>query len=213
MGAVLAKILAVVALWTTGIITALGLPGIAFLMAICAACIPLPSELVLPFAGYLAGQGHFTLLGIAIAGAIGENIGAGLAFTVGQRGGRAFVARYGRYLLLDLHHLDQAERFFARFGRAAVLFGRMLPLVRAFVALPAGLARMPRAQFHLYTTIGSFIWCYALAWVGLHLGRAWDTDPRIKAFFHDFDLALVAVAALAFAYLLWLKFRPRSDKA
>jgi len=175
-------IIAVVAGWATTVVVALGLPGITLLMAIASACIPLPSEAILPFAGYLVSLGHFSLPGVVIAAVIGENIGAAIAYQMGQRGGRAFVASYGRWLLLDMHHLDLAERFFTRFGSAAVLIGRVLPIVRAFVALPAGLAR---------------------------IGRAWNTDPRIHEAFRSAEVAIVGIALVLLALLVWSKLRRR----
>ena len=204
------QIIAVVAGWATAVVLALGLPGITLLMAIASACIPLPSEAILPFAGYLASLGHFSLVGIVVAAVIGENIGAAIAYQVGQRGARPFIARYGRWLLLDLHHLDLAERFFARFGSAAVLIGRMLPIVRAFVALPAGLARMNRIKFHIFTTIGSIVWCTALATIGERLGRAWNTDPRVHDAFRSAEVGIVIVVLALVAFLVWSKVRRRS---
>jgi membrane protein DedA with SNARE-associated domain len=108
-----------------------------------------------------------------------------------------------------MHHLDLAERFFTRFGSAAVLIGRVLPIVRAFVALPAGLARMNRVKFHVFTTIGSAIWCTALAMIGERLGRAWNTDPRIHEAFRSAEVAIVGIALVLLALLVWSKLRRR----
>ncbi|CAM3266790.1 Alkaline phosphatase [Sphingomonas antarctica] len=203
------QVIAVVAGWATAVVLALGLPGITLLMAIAAACVPLPSEAILPFAGYLASLGHFSILGIVIAAVIGENIGAAIAYQIGKRGARPFIARYGRWLLLDVHHLDLAERFFSRFGSAAVLIGRMLPIVRAFVALPAGLAQMNRVKFHVFTTIGSIVWCTALATIGERLGRAWNTDPRVHDAFRSAELVIVLVVVALIALIVWSKLRQR----
>lgn len=187
--------------WLAGIvvqvISAGGYPGVVLLMAIESMCIPLPSEVIMPFAGYLVEQGRFTLIGAATAAAIGENIGAAIAYQLGKSGGRPLVERYGHYLLIDAEHLAQADRFFARFGSIAALVGRLLPVIRTFVAFPAGVARMNRAKFHLYTTIGSWPWCLALAWIGMKLGAAWDSDPRIKAAFHSADAIIAGVIVLA----------------
>ena len=192
---------------TTAVITALGYPGITLLMAIASACIPLPSEIVMPFAGYLVTLGNFSLVGVTIAGVIGENIGAAFAYELGKRGGRPLMERYGRYLLIDTHHIDQAEWFFTRFGSAAVMIGRMLPIVRAFVALPAGIARMNRVKFHLFTTLGSIPWCFGLAWLGFYLGNRWNTDPTIKAVFHRFDIVIVVVVFAVAGWLTWSRLR------
>ena len=153
------------------IITATGLLGVALMMAIESACIPLPSEIIMPFAGYLASLGHFSLVAAATAGAIGCNIGSAVAYAVGRHGGRRFVERWGGYFLVTKRDLEWADRFFARYGSLAVFIGRLLPVVRTFIALPAGIAKMDRARFHLYTFLGSLPWCLALAWVGYKLGE------------------------------------------
>ena len=179
------------------VISAGGYPGVALLMAIESMCIPLPSEVIMPFAGYLVAQGRFTLVGAATAAALGENIGAAIAYQLGKSGGRPLVERYGHYLLIDATHLAQADRFFARFGSVAALIGRLLPVIRTFIAFPAGVARMNRIKFHLYTTIGSWPWCFALAWLGMKLGQRWDSDPRVKAAFHSADAVIAGLIILA----------------
>jgi len=184
-----------------GVISATGYAGVALLMAIESACIPLPSEIIMPFAGYLVSLGQMNIWAVTTAGAIGCNIGSIVAYEVAKHGGRPLVARFGRYVLVTLEDLDRAERFFNRFGSLAVLVCRMLPVVRSFIAFPAGLARMNLVKFHVYTFIGSWPFCYVLALVGRELGEAWQTDPRVKAAFHQLDvviLGLLVVAGIAF---------------
>ncbi len=181
------------AAWITAAISAAGYGGVAALMAIESACIPLPSEVIMPFAGSLVASGRFSLWAVALAGAIGCNIGSTVAYAVGFWGGRRFVERWGRFVLLDRDDLDRAERFFHRFGSLAVLIARLLPVVRTFIALPAGMGRMRQLPFQIYTFVGSFVWCYALAYIGDQLGRRWATDPRLRAVMHNFDLAVIAV--------------------
>lgn len=200
-------ILAILAAFTIKVISAGGYLGVVLLMAIESACIPLPSEVIMPFAGYLVAQGKFTLIGAATAAAIGENIGAAIAYELGKRGGRPLVERYGHYLLIDAHHLAQADRFFARYGSVAALIGRLLPVIRTFVAFPAGVARMNRVTFHLYTTLGSWPWCFALAWIGMKLGERWDSDPRIRAAFHAADAVIVVLVLAAVVFFLWRRLR------
>ncbi len=207
MSGILDNILATLAIWLGAVVTALGYPGIVLLSAIGSACIPMPSEIVYPFCGYLVSTGAFTLIGATAAAVLGENIGAAIAYEAGKRGGRPFVERFGRYLFVDLHHLDMAERFFARFGPAAVLVGRLLPLVRAFVALPAGMARMNRVTFHIFTSIGSAIWCFALIWLGMKLGNAWGSDPRLKQIFHSLDVVIVVAVLAVAAWIVWKRIR------
>jgi membrane protein DedA with SNARE-associated domain len=192
-----------------GFISATGYVGIVLLMAIESACIPLPSEVIMPFSGYLVSTGRFDLLLVATAGAIGCNLGSILPYEVGKHGGRLAVEKWGRFILVDLHDLDRAERFFARFGSIAVLIGRLLPLVRSFIALPAGVARMPLVRFHLYTFIGSWPWCFGLAWVGRELGTHWNTDPRIEALFHRADLIIGVAIALALLYFVYRRIAKR----
>ena len=158
-----------------------GYLGIAGLMAIESACIPLPSEIIMPFAGYLVSTGRFSLYAAATAGAIGCNLGSALAYEVGARGGRRLVERWGAWVLLDRNEIDRMDYYFTRFGGITVLICRLLPVVRTFIALPAGIARMPRLRFHIYTFVGSWPWCFGLAYVGLQLGKRWDTDPRLRA--------------------------------
>lgn len=194
------KIIAALAVFTVGVISRGGYAGIVLLMAIESACIPLPSEIIMPFAGYLVSTGQFTLIGAATAGALGCNLGSIVAYEVGKRGGRPVAERWGKYVLIGADELDKADRFFARWGSLAVLIGRLLPVIRTFIAFPAGVARMRLVPFHIYTFIGSWPFCYALAWVGMKLGDQWNSDPRLKAAFHQADvaigLALIAAAGL-----------------
>jgi len=201
------KILAVLATFTIWVISSGGYVGIAVLMAIESACIPLPSEIIMPFAGYLVSVGRFDLYLAATAGAIGCNLGSIVAYEVGKRGGRPVAERWGRYLLIGPGELDAADRFFARYGSIAVLVGRLLPVIRSFIAFPAGVARMRLMPFHVYTFIGSWPWCFGLAWVGMKLGDSWNSDPRIKAAFHRADLAIGIVLVALVGFYIWHRVR------
>lgn len=201
------RILTALAGIITGVITASGYPGLALLMAIESACVPLPSEVIMPFAGYLVAGGRFTLVGAATAGALGCNLGSIVAYEVGKRGGRPLAERWGRWLLIGPDELDRADRFFARFGGAAVLIGRLLPVIRSFIAFPAGVARMRLVPFHVYTFLGSWPWCFGLAWVGMTLGDRWNSDPRLKAWFHRADAAIATVLVLGVAWFIWHRVR------
>ncbi len=170
-----------------------GYTGIAILMAIESACIPLPSELIMPFAGYLVSTGQFNLYWAATAGAIGCNLGSVVAYEIGYYGGRPLVERYGRYILMSQHDVDLADRFFKRWGGGAIFIGRLLPVVRTFIALPAGIARMPRIPFHVYTFVGSWPWCFGLAYLGMKLGDHWmDLKPYFLMFKEVIAVGLVA---------------------
>ncbi len=201
------KILGALAAFVIAVISWGGYLGIALLMAIESACVPLPSELIMPFAGYLVSTGRFDLFLAATAGALGCNLGSIVAYEVGKRGGRPVAERWGKYLLIGADELDAADRFFARWGNLAVLVGRLLPVIRTFIAFPAGVARMPLVPFHLYTFIGSWPFCLALAWIGMKLGDQWNSDPRLKAAFHQADLAIGLVLVALGGLYIWHRIR------
>jgi len=186
--------------WISGVISAAGYPGVALLMAIESCCIPLPSEMIMPFAGWLVATGRFTLWGIALAGAIGCVVGSIPAYYAGMYGGRALVHRYGKYFLMSAEHLDLAEKFFARRGEITVLVARLLPVVRTFIAFPAGVARMPMGKFILYTFVGSFPWCLGLGWVGMKVG---ENREVLSAWFHRADAVIGVLIVAAIAYFVW----------
>jgi membrane protein DedA with SNARE-associated domain len=178
------KLLAALGSFIIGVLSSLGYLGVVLLMAIESACIPLPSELIMPFAGYLVFKGTLSLWGVTLAGAAGCVLGSLVAYYVGLWGGRPLVMKYGRYLLISHHDLDLADRWFVRHGDLTILIGRLLPVVRTFIAFPAGVARMPLLKFVAYTFVGSLIWCWALARLGQSLGEHWGT---LGAYFHRFD--------------------------
>lgn len=200
----LAKLIAILAGFVVGTISTLGYGGIVLLMAIESACIPLPSEIIMPFSGYLVFRGELNLWLVALAGAVGCVLGSLVAYWIGAKGGRPLVEKYGRYILVSHHDLDVADRWFNRRGDIIILVGRLLPLVRTFIAFPAGVARMSLFKFVLYTLIGSFIWSWALAWVGLRLGEHWDT---LGPWLHRFDTVIVVVVVLSFIWYVWRHVR------
>src|SRR6266566_1498089 len=169
------KIISVLASFIIATISTLGYGGIVLLMAIESACIPLPSEIIMPFSGYLVFTGELTLWGIALAGAVGCVLGSLAAYYVGIHGGRPLVEKYGNYVLISHHDLQLADRWFQQHGDITIFIGRLLPVIRTFIAFPAGLARMPVSRFVVYTFVGSLIWCYALGWIGIQLGQHWNT--------------------------------------
>jgi membrane protein DedA with SNARE-associated domain len=181
-------------------IHATGYSGVVLLMAAQSACIPLPSEVIMPVAGFALAHSQWQLIVLATLASLASNLGSIPAYWVGARGGRPMVERYGSYLLLSRHDLDRVDAFFERFGSLAVLIGRMLPIIRTFIAFPAGVAKMNQVKFHIYTFIGSWPWCYALAWVGMKLGDTFNTDPRFKEIFHRFHLAVELVLLVA---IIW----------
>ena len=198
------KLLAALAGFITGVIGNLGYGGVVLLMAIESACIPLPSEVTLPFAGYLVFKGELSLWGVAFAGALGCVLGSLAAYAVGAWGGRPLVEKYGRYLLISSRDLALADRWFARHGDITIFVGRLLPVVRTFIAFPAGVARMTLGKFVVYSFLGSLIWCWALAWVGARLGEHWDS---LGAYFHRFDALILAVIVAGAAWWVWRHVR------
>jgi len=201
----IASIIEKLALFTTGVISAMGYGGVALLMAIESACIPLPSEIIMPFAGYLVFTGQFSLHGAALAGAVGCILGSIPAYYLGLYGGRPAIERWGRYVLVSHREVEFADRLFARYGQWVVLAGRLLPVIRTFIAFPAGVSRMNVPRFIVYTFVGSYPWCWGLAWVGMKLGEQWDKDPRLKAAFHRFDLAIGILLVAGAAWFVWHK--------
>lgn len=204
-------VLVAVGAWAVAVISAGGYLGIVGLMAIESACLPLPSEVIMPFAGYLVSTGRFSLWAVATAGALGCNVGSAIAYSVGVHGGRRFIARYGSYILLDQHEMDAAERLFARYGNVMVFVARLLPGIRTFIALPAGIARMPLVPFHLYTFAGSWPFCFVLAYVGKVLGERWNNDPSLHAWMGRLEGAVVAAGALLL--IGYAVFRVRRSRA
>ena len=189
----------------TGALAATGYPGIVLAMALESACIPLPSEVIMPFAGFLAAQGRFTLWGASLAGAAGCALGSAGAYWVGARGGRATLLRYGRWVLITPAELERADRFFARYGSAATFLARLLPVVRTFISLPAGVARMPFWPFLFYAFAGSLPWSYALAWAGFILGEHWE---EVATFLRPLEgVILVGLVGLT-GWFLWHRLRP-----
>jgi membrane protein DedA with SNARE-associated domain len=199
----IAKIITILSGFIVATISALGYGGIVLLMAIESACIPLPSEIIMPFSGYLVSTGQLNLWGVAIAGAIGCVLGSLVAYWVGMYGGRPFVEKYGRYILLSRHDLDIADRWFGKYGEVIVFVSRLLPAIRTFIAFPAGVARMNLPRFVIYTFAGSLPWCLGLAYVGQKLGEQWDKDDTLKTWFHRFDFLIGIAGVLFVAWWIW----------
>lgn len=204
------------------VMAALSYLGVALLMAIESACIPLPSELIMPYAGAMSHPSvaaalqslygvdvpAFNLIFAAIAGALGCNLGSEVAYWIGAKGGRPAIERYGRFLLISKHELELGDRWFDRRGEIIILLARMLPVVRTFIAFPAGVARMNRAKFHAYTFIGSLPWCLLLGYAGQQLGlKLLDEHSPLKSFMHRFDLVIGLGLISAAGYFVWSRFK------
>jgi membrane protein DedA with SNARE-associated domain len=208
------RILAFLFQFITHVIDAGGYAGIVALLAINSACIPLPSEIVMPFSGYLVFLGRFNLYLVATAGAVGCNLGSAFAYWLGAKGGRPMVERYGKWVLMSHHDLDRMTWFFDKYGSIAVVLARMMPVVQTFIAFPAGIARMPRLRFHIYTSVGCWSWYFCLAYVGMKLGEKWQSDPRFHEVFHRFHLAVEIAVLAGIVWFVWSHLnRGRQSKA
>ncbi len=199
----IARIIEILSGFIVAVISAAGYAGVVLLMAIESACIPLPSEVIMPFSGYLVYTGRFNLWAVGAAGAVGCVAGSLVAYWVGSKGGRPLIEKYGRYVLISKHDLDLADRWFARYGEAIVFFSRLLPVVRTFIAFPAGVARMNLSRFVIYTFLGSLPWCIGLAYVGQLLGEQWDKNDALKTWFHRFDFLIGVAILAAAAFWVW----------
>lgn len=185
-------------------IATLGYGGVILMMGLESACIPLPSEVIMPFSGYLVSTGRFNLQLVAIAGALGCLLGSYVAYYIGGSGGRRALERYGRYLLIAPHELELADRFFARWGSPAVFTSRLLPVIRTFIAFPAGVARMNSVPFTIYTIAGSYLWCLALAWAGMKMGEHWSA---LAPYFHRFNSLIALLLAAGVALFLYNRIK------
>ena len=182
----------------------MGWPGVVALMAIESACIPLPSELIMPLAGWMLIREQslgplFTLVAGAY-GALGNAIGSAIAYGVGLRGGRPFLDKYGNYLLISRSDLARADKWFEKSGSWSIFVSRLLPVVRTFISLPAGIARMNFIQFTIYTLIGSFIWSVGLAYGGYKLGEHWT---QVRDILRPFDPAILTIIFILFALYIY----------
>lgn len=187
------KLLAALATFIITVISTMGYGGIVLLMAIESACIPLPSEIIMPFAGYLVFKGEMTLWGIALAGAVGCVVGSIPAYYLGMFGGRPLVEKYGKYVLISKRDLDMADRWFEKYGDIIIFIARLLPAVRTFIAFPAGVAKMNMTKFIAYTFVGSLIWCWVLGYAGMKFGQHWED---LKVYFHEFHYVIIGLGVI-----------------
>lgn len=201
------KILAPLSAFILATISAWGYAGIVACMTIESACIPLPSEIIMPFSGYLASTGRFTLWGVALAGGVGNVFGSALAYWAGFRGGRPLAERLARWRIIRMSDYDRGNLWLQKHGIAVAFWSRLLPIIRTFISFPAGAARVPFWTFSLYTFIGSVIWSWALAWVGVVLGSHWHD---IRSFMRGFDLVIVVGALVLFGVWARHHFRPET---
>jgi membrane protein DedA with SNARE-associated domain len=209
--AVLSFIDAIVIPFLNGLYGAVGYLGVLIAMTIESAMVPLPSELILPYAGFLVSdplqiepltRAPWSFWPVVIVGTIGNTLGSLIAYAIGAYGGRPFLERWGKYLLIRQHELEAAERFFERYGAATAFLSRLLPVVRTFISFPAGVARMPLVQFVVYSTAGAFLWSILLVYAGTQLGAHWED---IRHVLQPFDLLIVVVIVAVVVGFIWLR--------
>ena len=186
----------------------LGYWGVFIGMTLESACIPIPSEIIMPFSGFVVWQGttNMTLIGITIIGALGNLLGSIIAYFVGLKGGRPLLEKYGKYLLITHSKLELADKWFFKYGGKAVLISRFLPIIRTFISLPAGIAGMDLKKFITYTFIGSLPWCFALGYFGIKLGQNWGI---IEGYFHILDI-IIEIGILGIILYLIYKYAGKS---
>lgn len=188
-------------------ISSFGYVGVAVLMAIESACIPLPSEIIAPFSGYLVFTGRFSLVWVSLAGGIGSMAGSFITYEIGKYGGRPLVEKYGKYILISKEDLNISDKFFAKYGEFSTFIGRLLPVVRTFISLPAGIAKIRLAPFLIYSFVGSVIWTYALAYFGMKLGEHWSAlHERLKGI----DYLFVGIIVFGLIWWVWRHMRNRT---
>ena len=184
----------------------LGYPGVFFLMLVESCGIPMPSEIIMPFSGFLVAEGKMNFWAVSFVGAFANLAGSLIAYWIGLKGGRALIEKYGKYVLISKHDLDLADRWFMRFGNWTVFFGRLLPVVRTYISFPAGVAKMEMKRFSLYTFAGALLWSILFTWLGVKMGDNWG---QIREKLHNFDLAIVVLIVIGITWYVWRHIKHR----
>lgn len=201
------SLLGTISAFAINVISSLGYAGIMALMALESANLPIPSEIIMPFSGFLASEGRFTLFWITFFGALGNLLGSIANYAIGYYGGRPFIEKYGKYFLINKHEVDVADEWFDKHGAKAIFWGRLLPVVRTFISLPAGITRVNFLKFIAYTFIGCLPWSFALGYVGFWLGKRWT---QIEHYFRQFDIIIVAMALISVVWFVYYKLKKKN---
>ena len=205
----IAHLIDLIVVFVTGTISAVGYFGVAALMTFESACVPIPSEIIMPFSGFLASPGKLTVWGVTLAGAFGNLLGAVITYAIGYYGGRPFILKYGKYFFVREKEVHHAEKFFAKWGDWSVFLSRNLPVIRTFISLPAGVAEMPFLKFALFSFLGSLPWCFALTYLGFILGSHWMV---IREYGHYLDIAAGIIIAGLVAKMIWDYYHNGEEK-
>ena len=188
----------------TNVMSASGLTGVFILMTLESMVAPVPSEIVMPFAGYLVLQGRLTIFGALIASSLGSIFGSIISYYIGKHGGRAIVSKYGGYLLLNENHLEWTEKWFKKQGDKTIFASRFIPIVRHLISIPAGIAKMPVHKFLIYTFFGASIWNSILLYAGFKLGQQWE---KIHQYSRELDIIFLAGIILLVSYFFWKNYK------
>ena len=190
----------------SNLILSAGYFGIMILMALESACIPIPSELIMPFAGFQVFQGNFSFWPVVFWGVVGQTVGSIITYWIGSTEGRVLLEKYGKYVLIRKSHIHHADKAFEKYGNKIVLIGRVLPIIRTFISLPAGLAEMPFGKFLLYSVVGIIPWTIMLTFLGVKMGDNWE---KLRIYFHQADLLVIV---LLFAVLVFILIKRKQKK-
>jgi len=190
-----------------GVISSTGYAGVFFLMLLESAVMPVPSEIIMPFAGYLVWKGQMGFWFVVAAGTLGNLVGSLAAYAVGLWLGRAFILKYCKYILLSKEHILLAEKWFKKYGSKAIFISRLLPFVRTVISLPAGIAKMDLKKFIIYTTVGSVPWCFALTYLGVLFGSNWENVYKLG---HYIDAVVVVGVVLL---ILWYFIKRKKGRS
>ena len=201
------EIFELISSFIVSLISVSGYLGIFILMALESACIPIPSEIIMPFSGYLVFEGRFGLLTVVIWGTLGNLVGSLAAYLLGYYGGRPLIEKYGKFILISHHELETAQKWFQKYGGLSVFFSRMLPAVRTFISLPAGIAKMPFLKFCFYTFLGSLPWSFTLTYAGVVSGGNWNI---LEPYFRKFDWVIGILVVLGISLWIYKKIKNKN---
>lgn len=199
-------LLGILASFVVNFISLTSYGGVFVLMFLESCGIPIPSEITMPFAGFLVSEGRLSFWPVVLAGTLGNVAGSLLAYWIGAKGGRPLLERYGKYFLISHHDLDLADRWFQKYGKAAAFVGRLLPVVRTYISFPAGIARMNIKEFLAYTFFGTLLWSVLFAWLGVKTGAHWE---RIREMIHGLDSLIAVMILAALVWYVWLHIERR----
>lgn len=203
------NLIAILAQIVITIISHIGYGGIFLLMLVESCGLPMPSEVIMPFSGFLVASGQLNFWLVAIIGTLGNLAGSWLAYWIGAKGGRPLIEKYGKYILISHHDLNLADKWFSKYGDWIVFFGRLLPVIRTYISFPAGIAKMDFKKFTLYTFLGALPWCILFTWLGVKMGNHWD---QIQKTLHNFDLLMLLLVIAAIIWYVWRHLKHRNYK-